>query len=109
MISSRRAHSLRPFGLDRKNFLFCIKPRGVRVSALYFSLVESCKALGIDEHAYLTHVFFHAGSCTTDDDWDAMTPDRFDPGTMHDYYALLRSTKPDPHRTKPYILRGEKL
>jgi transposase len=99
---------IRPFALDRKNFLFCITPRGARVSALYFSLVESCKALGIDEHAYLTHVFSHAGSCTTDDDWDAMTPDCFDPGTMHGYYALLRSARPDPHRTKPYILRGKK-
>lgn len=102
-------NSIRPFALDRKNFLFCITPQGAQVSALYFSLVESCKALDIDPHAYLTYLFAHAGACKTDEDWDALIPGRADLSGMDAYYALLRSAKPDPDRKKPYILRGKKF
>ena len=101
-------NSIRPFALDRKNFLFCITPQGAEVSALYFSLVESCKAMGIDPHAYLTYVFANAGACKTNEDWDAMIPGSADLSGMPDYYATLRSAKPDPNRMEPYILRGKK-
>ncbi|MDD3059237.1 MAG: IS66 family transposase [Candidatus Pacebacteria bacterium] len=101
-------NSIRPFALDRKNFLFCITPQGAEVSALYFSLVESCKAMGIDPHAYLTYVFANAGTCRTDEDWDTMIPGSADLSVMPAYYATLRSAKPDPNRTEPYILRGKK-
>jgi len=99
---------IRPFAVARKNFLFCITPQGAKVSALYYSLVESCKAMGINPHAYLTYVFANAGSCRTDEDWDALVPGRADLSEVDDYYAMLRSAVPDPDRTQPYVLRGKK-
>ena len=101
-------NSIRPFAVARRNFLFCITPQGARVSALYYSLVESCKAMGINPHTYLTHVFDNAGGCRTDEDWDALVPGRADLGEVDDYYARLRSAMPDPNRTQPYVLRGKK-
>ncbi|MDD3929910.1 MAG: IS66 family transposase [Sphaerochaeta sp.] len=99
---------IRPFAVARKNFLFCITPQGAKVSALYYSLVESCKAMEINPHSYLTHVFANAGNCRTDEDWDALVPGRVDLSNIDDYYAMLRSAVPDPDRTQPYILRGKK-
>lgn len=99
---------IRPFAVARKNFLFCITPQGAKVSALYYSLVESCKAMEINPHSYLTHVFANAGGCRTDEDWDALVPGRADLSSIDDYYAMLRSAVPDPGRTQPYILRGKK-
>ncbi|MHC1691891.1 MAG: IS66 family transposase [Sphaerochaetaceae bacterium] len=101
-------NNIRPFALDRRSFLFCITPQGAAVSALYFSLVESCKAMGIDPHAYLTYLFANAGACKTDGDWDSMIPGSADLSGMPAYYAMLRSAKPDPNRKEPYILRGKR-
>jgi len=101
-------NSIRPFAVARRNFLFCITPQGAKVSALYYSLVESCKAMGINPHSYLTHVFDNAGGCRTDDDWDALVPGRVDLSEIDDYFTRLRSAMPDPNRTQPYVLRGKK-
>ncbi len=101
-------NAIRPFAVARRNFLFCITPQGAKVSALYYSLVESCKAMGINPHSYLTHVFDNAGGCRTDEDWDALVPGRADLGNVDDYFTRLRSAMPDPNRTQPYILRGKK-
>ena len=99
---------IRPFVIGRKGFLFCITPQGAEVSALFYSLVESCKAMGINPHAYLCHVLSHAGSCRTDADWDALLPGRADLSGMGRYYAMLQDAKADPNRTTPYIVRGKK-
>jgi transposase len=101
-------NSIRPFAVARRNFLFCITPQGAKVSALYYSLVESCKAMGITPHSYLTHVFDNAGGCKTDEDWDVLVPGRADLSNIDDYFTRLRSAMPDPNRTQPYILRGKK-
>ena len=101
-------NSIRPFAVARRNFLFCITPQGAKVSALYYSLVESCKAMGINPHSYLTHVFDNAGGCKTDEDWDALVPGRADLSNIDDYFTKLRSAMPDPNRTQPYILSGKK-
>lgn len=106
--NNRAENAIRPFVLARKGFLFANTPQGARASALYFSLTETCKALGIDALRYLTHLFANAGSCTSDADWDAMLPGRADLGGVDDYLAGLRNARPDPHRTGAYILRGKR-
>ncbi|HKM08792.1 MAG TPA: transposase domain-containing protein [Sphaerochaeta sp.] len=60
---------IRPFAISRKNFLFCITPQGAKASALYYSLVETCKAMDIDPQRYLTYLFSNA----------ALGPDRETP------------------------------
>lgn len=106
--NNRAQHAIRPFVLARKGFLFANTPQGAQASALYFSLAETCKVLGVDTHRYLTHLIANAGSCRSEADWDAMLPGRADLGGVDEYYARLGSAKPDPHRTEAYLLRGKR-
>ena len=56
-ISNNRAErSIKPFVIDRKNFLFANTPGGAQGSAIIFSLIETAKDNGLDPHAYLLHV-----------------------------------------------------
>lgn len=60
-ISNNRAErSVKPFVIDRKNFLFSNTPRGAKASAVAFSLIETAKESGLNPFAYLTYVFRNA-------------------------------------------------
>ena len=50
---------IRPFVLDRKNWLFADTARGAEASANLYSLVENAKANALDPTAYLRYVFTH--------------------------------------------------
>lgn len=57
-ISNNRAErSIKPFVIDRKNFLFANTPRGARASAVMFSLIETAKENGLDPYKYLAYIF----------------------------------------------------
>ena len=57
-ISNNRAErSIKPFVIDRKNFLFANTPRGARASAVMFSIIETAKENGLDPFKYLVYVF----------------------------------------------------
>jgi transposase len=57
-ISNNRAErSIKPFVIDRKNFLFANTPRGAKASAVMFSLIETAKETGLDPFKYLVYVF----------------------------------------------------
>lgn len=57
-ISNNRAErSIKPFVIDRKNFLFANTPRGAKASAVMFSLIETAKENGLNPFVYLTYVF----------------------------------------------------
>ena len=49
--------SIKPFVIDRKNFLFCNTPKGAASSAVTFSIIETAKANGLNPFKYLTYVF----------------------------------------------------
>ena len=49
--------SIKPFVIDRKNFLFANTPAGAKASAVTFSMIETAKANGLDPFKYLTYVF----------------------------------------------------
>lgn len=60
-ISNNRAErSIKPFVIDRKNFLFANTPRGAKASAIMFSLIETAKENGLDPFKYLSYVFKNA-------------------------------------------------
>jgi len=60
-ISNNRAErSIKPFVIDRKNFLFSNTPRGAKASAIMFSIIETAKENGLNPFAYLTHIFQNA-------------------------------------------------
>lgn len=57
-ISNNRAErSIKPFVIDRKNFLFAITPRGAQGSAIMFSLIETAKENGLNPYSYLRYIF----------------------------------------------------
>ena len=57
-ISNNRAkRSVKPFVIERKNFLLSNTPCGVRASAVMFSLIETAKENGLDPFKYLVYVF----------------------------------------------------
>jgi transposase len=70
---------LRVIALGRKNYLFVGNTRaGERLAGLY-SLVGSCIANGIEPTEYLTDVLARVQRATSDDDLDALLPDRWSP------------------------------
>lgn len=50
-------NSIRPFTIGRKNWLFSGSPKGAAASACVYSIIETCKANGIDAEKYLIHLF----------------------------------------------------
>lgn len=52
--------SIKPFVMDRKNFLFANTPNGAQGSAIIFSLIETAKENGLDPYRYLVHVMTNA-------------------------------------------------
>jgi transposase len=58
--NNRAERSIKPFVIDRKNFLFCNTPGGAEASAIMFSLIETAKESGLDPYLYLTHIFRNA-------------------------------------------------
>jgi transposase len=48
---------IRPFTIGRKNWLFAASQKGAHASATLYSLIETCKANGIDPLSYLTLIF----------------------------------------------------
>ena len=54
-ISNNRAErSIKPFVIDRKNFLFANTPKGATGSAVMFSLIQTAIENGLDPYNYLT-------------------------------------------------------
>lgn len=70
---------LRVIALARKNYLFFGHPRAGRNFAGLYSLVGSCIANGIEPTAYLTDVLMRVRDAETDDQLDALLPDRWEP------------------------------
>ena len=54
-ISNNRAErSIKPFVIDRKNFLFANTPKGATGSAIMFSLIQTAIENSLDPYNYLT-------------------------------------------------------
>ena len=50
-------NAIRPFVIGRKNWLFSVTPEGARASALFYSLIETAKANGLEPSNYLRYLF----------------------------------------------------
>ena len=47
---------MKPFVIDRKNFLFANTPRGAKASVIMFSIIVTAKESGLNPFAYLNHI-----------------------------------------------------
>ena len=98
---------IKPFALGRKNFLFSYTPLGAEASALYYSIIETCKAMNIDTIQYLTFLFSNSNGLKSEEQWDSMLPWNVDLKFAVKYIEKLKTAIPDSTRTEPYILRGK--
>ena len=48
---------MKPFVINRKNFLFATSVAGARATAIFHSFTETAKENGLDPFRYLTHIF----------------------------------------------------
>lgn len=68
--NNRAERSIKPFVIDRKNFLFANTPRGAQGSATIFSLIETAKENKLDPYKYLVYVLRTAKSLDqTQESW----------------------------------------
>lgn len=72
--NNRVENAIRPFAVGRKGWLFSDTVPGAKASANLFSLVETCKANGIEPHAYLSMLFTRLPRLRTVEDFEAMLP-----------------------------------
>ncbi len=52
--NNRTKRSIKPFVIDRKNFLFANTPKGATGSAMMFSLIQTAIENNLDPYKYLT-------------------------------------------------------
>lgn len=67
-------NAIRPFVVGRRNWLFADTVAGANASANLYSLVETCKANGIDPYAYLVSLFRKLPAAQSADDFEALLP-----------------------------------
>ena len=58
--NNRAERSIKPFVIDRKNFLFANTPSGATSSAVIFSLIQTAIENGLDPYRYLSWLMFSA-------------------------------------------------
>ena len=85
--------AIRNFTIGRKNWLFSASPKGAAASAAVYSIVETCKANGLDPFQYLTHLFeripnidfkIHPEQLDTLLPWNGEIPKNANDSTEHD-------------------------
>lgn len=74
LTNNRCENAIRPFVIGRKGWLFSDTVAGAVASANLYSIVETCKANGVEPHAYLTHLFERLPHLKTVEDYEAMLP-----------------------------------
>ncbi len=85
----RAERSIKPFVIDRKNFLFANTPSGARSSAVIFSLIETAKENGLDPYRYLTWVLKTAPELSgSGPDWAA----KLLPGSAPESCSAVQTT-----------------
>lgn len=67
-------NAIRPFALGRKNWLFMGSPAGAKAGAIFYSLIETCKANCIDPQKYFNTMLHKIRLCQTEDDYRKLLP-----------------------------------
>jgi transposase len=70
-------NAIRPFALGRKNWLFMGSPAGAKAGAIFYSLIETCKANNIEPYQYLCTMLHKIRLCKIDEDYYKLLPLKF--------------------------------
>ena len=76
--NNRSERAIRPLTIGRKNWLFLGSPRGGQAAATVFSLIQTCKELGLNPEAYLKDVLTRLPT-TKQKDIDSLLPHNWEP------------------------------
>jgi hypothetical protein len=72
--NNRVENDIRPFAVGRRAWLFIDTQGGARASANLYTLAQTCRANGINAHAYFTHLYEHLPLAATTADIEALLP-----------------------------------
>jgi transposase len=72
--NNRVENDLRPFAVGRRAWLFMDTQHGAIASANIYSVVGTCRANGINPHAYLTYLYEQLPRATMLDELEALLP-----------------------------------
>jgi transposase/uncharacterized coiled-coil protein SlyX len=72
--NNRLENKIRPFVIGRNNWKFSDTPAGAHASASLYSLIETCKACGLDPYTYLRHVYTHLPRASSVEHIEALLP-----------------------------------
>ena len=72
--NNKTENALRPFCLGRRNWMFSDTVAGVQASANLYSLIETCKAAGLEPYHYLRRLFTDLPRAQTVEDLEALLP-----------------------------------
>ena len=75
-------NAIRPFVVGRKNWLFAGSPDGAVASAVFFSLIETAKANGLEPYGYLRHIFKKVPLSQTQQDLKDLLPQNIDSASI---------------------------
>ncbi|MCL2279604.1 MAG: IS66 family transposase [Oscillospiraceae bacterium] len=68
--NNRCERSVKPFVINRKNFLFATSVAGARATAVLHSITETAKENSLNPHEYLSHIFRTAAGLNLRDNHD---------------------------------------
>jgi hypothetical protein len=71
-------NAIRPFALGRKNWLFKGSPAGAKAGATFYSLIETCKANGVEPYKYFCAMLNRIRECQTEEDYRKLLPQFID-------------------------------
>ncbi len=90
-------NAIRPFVVGRKNWLFSDQPRGADASALFYSLIETAKANGLEPYSYFLYLFDRLPYAATEKDYKQLLPTHLTAETLIEFkkeYWLSRNIVP---------------
>ena len=67
-------NAIRPFALGRKNWLFAGSPAGAKAGAVFYSLLQTCKANGVEPYQYFCAMLNRIRECQCDEDYRKLLP-----------------------------------
>jgi len=80
--NNRSERAVKPFVIGRKNWMFSDRVHGAKAGANIYSLIETCKANGIEPYAYLRFILKTLPVTQNPDDLEALLPFNCDPDLL---------------------------
>jgi transposase len=69
---------IRSLALGRKNFLFMGSPQGAKAGSIFYSLIATCTANGVDPYKYFCTMLHQIRFCKSDEDYRKLLPQFID-------------------------------